>query len=123
MEKKTITDLWQLLHPTETYDTRGRYEHCLRVWGKMDEAQQACVYQRIEEKQQKGEFVHPNPCFALDDAVQEEECARAKKRQRIPEFLKGDEGGDLVQVRYNGAYKICTRETMNEFNLEFVRDW
>ena len=29
----------------------------------------------------------------------------------------------LVQVRYNGMYKICTRKTMEEFNLEFVRVW
>ena len=40
-----------------------------------------------------------------------------------PEFLKGDEGGDLVQVMYGGKYKICTRETMNKFNLKFVKDW
>ena len=40
-----------------------------------------------------------------------------------PVFLRGDEGGDIVQVRYNGAYKLCTRETMNLFHLEFVRDW
>ena len=40
-----------------------------------------------------------------------------------PEFLNGDEGGDLVQVLYNGKYKICTRQTMEEFNLRFVKDW
>ena len=40
-----------------------------------------------------------------------------------PTFLRGDEGGDLVQVRYNGLYKICTRETMELFNLEFVKNW
>ena len=40
-----------------------------------------------------------------------------------PTFLRGDEGGDLVQVRYKGLYKICTRETMELFNLEFVKNW
>ena len=40
-----------------------------------------------------------------------------------PIFLRGDEGGDIVQVRYNGAYKLCTRATMELFGLEFVRDW
>lgn len=40
-----------------------------------------------------------------------------------PEFLRGDEGGDIVQVRYNGAYKLCTRATMELFGLEWVRDW
>ena len=47
-----------------------------------------------------------------------------------PDFLSGQEqdrlreqGIPLVQVKYNGLYKICTRETMELFNLEFVRDW
>ena len=35
----------------------------------------------------------------------------------------GETGEDLVQVRYNGLFKICTRETMNLFNLEFVKNW
>ena len=40
-----------------------------------------------------------------------------------PLWLRGDEGGDIVQVRYNGAYKLCTRATMELFGLEWVRDW
>ncbi|MBR1381130.1 MAG: hypothetical protein IJ554_01525, partial [Paludibacteraceae bacterium] len=40
-----------------------------------------------------------------------------------PVFLRGDEGGDIVQVRYNGTFKLCTRATMELFGLEWVRDW
>ena len=47
-----------------------------------------------------------------------------------PEFLSGldqdklrEKGIPMVQVKYDGLYKICTRETMELFNLEFVRDW
>lgn len=40
-----------------------------------------------------------------------------------PTFLRGDEPGDIVQVRYNGAYKLCYRATMELFGLEWVRDW
>lgn len=40
-----------------------------------------------------------------------------------PVFLRGDEGGDIVQVRYNGTYKLCHRATMELFGLEWVRDW
>ena len=41
-----------------------------------------------------------------------------------PDFLRGDEqDADIVQVRYNGLFKLCTRETMNLFGLEYVRDW
>lgn len=40
-----------------------------------------------------------------------------------PQWLRGDEGGDIVQVKYNGAYKLCTRATMERFGLQWVRDW
>ena len=40
-----------------------------------------------------------------------------------PEFLKGDEAQDVVQVRYNGGFRLCTRETQRLYNLEYVSDW
>ena len=61
-------------------------------------------------------FVHYDPIRAI-----KENSWQVKEQQ--PEFLKGNEEGDLVQVRYNGLYKICTRETMKKFNLEFVKNW
>ena len=40
-----------------------------------------------------------------------------------PDFLRGDEPGRIVQVRYNGMYKLCTPETMKLFGLEYVQIW
>ena len=47
-----------------------------------------------------------------------------------PEFLSGqdqdrlrEKGTPMVQVKYNGKFLICTRETMKLFHLEWVRDW
>jgi hypothetical protein len=41
-----------------------------------------------------------------------------------PEWKTGGETDeDLVQVRYNGAFKLCTRATMELFDLQWVRDW
>ena len=40
-----------------------------------------------------------------------------------PDFLRGDEDEDIVQVRYNGFFKLCSRTTQRLFNLELVRDW
>lgn len=40
-----------------------------------------------------------------------------------PDFLRGDEDCRIVQVRYNGLYKLCTPETMQLFELEYVRIW
>lgn len=47
-----------------------------------------------------------------------------------PEFLSGAQqekcwqlGIPMVQVLYDGKYLICTRQTMKDFNLKFVKDW
>jgi len=40
-----------------------------------------------------------------------------------PDFLRGDEDCPIVQVRYNGLFKLCTPETMQLFGLEYVRIW
>ena len=47
-----------------------------------------------------------------------------------PTFLSGleqdrlrEQGIPLVQVKYNGIFLICTKQTMQDFNLEFVRNW
>jgi len=53
------------------------------------------------------DFPEPQPYFL--SGVEQDEY----KKSRIP----------LVQVKYNGQFKICTRDTMTRFNLEFVRDW
>ena len=79
--------------------------------------QRSEVAQRaIVEAAQEGAPGHPgdtaNPYFFVVDFPEPK-----------PVFLRGDEGGDIVQVRYNGAYKLCTRATMELFGLEWVRDW
>ena len=63
-----------------------------------------------------GAYPGRNPYFFILDF-------KVRQRQGQPEFLRGDEGGDLVQVKYNGLFKICTRETAKEFNLEIIKTW
>ena len=75
------------------------------------------------EAAQEGAPGHPgdssNPYFFVVDFP-----------EPTPAFLSGQEqdrlreqGIPLVQVKYNGKFLICTRATMQLFNLEFVRDW
>ena len=82
METITFQDVWQLLQPTRTFDTRARYEKCLAYWNSKDQAQQMRIYQRLADKRQREEFINPNPYFALDDTAQEDEYAQAKQRPR-----------------------------------------
>ena len=85
-------------------------------WITLDEAQQQQLITIITLKLQQGRFIHYDPIRAL-----KENLRRCKVVE--PPFLRGDEPGDLVQVRYNGLYKICTRDTMQKYGLEYVRDW
>ena len=70
----------------------------------------------IKWLQKHGPYIGRNPFFFIQDF-------KVRQNPTQPTFLRGDEGGDLVQVRYNGLFKICTRETQQAFALEYVRDW
>jgi hypothetical protein len=80
------------------------------------EARSEVAQKAIVEAAQEGGGGHPgdqqNPYFFVQDFPEPQ-----------PTFLRGDESGDIVQVKYNGAYKLCTRATMELFGLEFVRNW
>jgi len=80
------------------------------------EARSEAAQNAIVEAAQEGGGGHPgdqqNPYFFVQDFPDPQ-----------PVFLRGDETGDIVQVRYNGTFKLCTRATMELFGLEWVRDW
>ncbi len=80
------------------------------------EARSEVAQKAIVEAAQEGGGGHPgdqqNPYFFVQDFPEPQ-----------PTFLRGDESGDIVQVKYNGAYKLCYRDTMEFFGLEFVRNW
>ena len=100
---------FSLAMPSEFHNRKGATKVAFEQ--RSEVAQRAIV-----EAAQEGAPGHPgdtaNPYFFVVDFPEPK-----------PIFLRGDESGDIVQVRYNGAYKLCTRETMNLFQLEFVRDW
>ena len=95
--------------PPEFHNRKGATKIAFEQ--RSEVAQRAMV-----EAAQEGAPGHPgdnaNPYFFVVDFPEPK-----------PVFLRGDESGDIVQVRYNGAYKLCTRETMELFKLEWVRDW
>ncbi len=83
METYLFNDFYcKLLHPSPAFDNRGRYEKCAKYWNSIDEAEQQGICQLIETKLEAGEFVDPNPCFAMSDAMQEYEKRLAKEKQQ-----------------------------------------
>jgi hypothetical protein len=86
-------------------------------WENRSEPAQQAMWYAVKDKPDGS--VDKNPYFFVQDFPEPQ-----------PHFLSGVEQDNchvacipLVQVRYNGAYKICTRETMKTFGLEWVRDW
>ena len=113
-----MQDLWLLLRPSKAFDTRSRYEKCLADWSSMNEAQQRRVFRLLQAKKEQAEL-NPNPYYALNDAMQEDE---QQARKAKPEFLRGDEPGPIVQVKYNGFFKLCRPETANLFHLTVTNE-
>ena len=102
--------------PTEFHNRKGATKVAFEQ--RSEVAQRAMV-----EAAKEGAPGHPgdnsNPYFFVVDFPEPQ-----------PTFLSGQEqdehhrqGIPLVQVKYNGKFLICTKQTMQDFNLEFVRDW
>lgn len=101
---------WKFFNPAPEF--HNRYGATKIAFEQRSEvAQRAMV-----EAAQEGAPGHPgdnqNPYFFVVDFPDPQ-----------PVFLRGDEGGDIVQVKYNGTYKLCHRATMELFGLEWIRDW
>ena len=117
-EKKTeenldFMDFWFLFSAPK--EMLNRESACRRLWESQtfSRAKKQAIMKELTDHQMNGTFTEErNPFFYLNNHDEPQ-----------PVFLRGDETGDIVQVRYNGAYKLCTRATMELFGLEWVRDW
>ena len=115
-EKKTenfldFKDFWASFIVPVEYENRKNA--CRNLWATFSDVKKDAILCELQSLCEEGRMTEErNPYFFLNNYEEPK-----------PVFLRGDEGGDIVQVRYNGAYKLCTRETMNLFHLEFVRDW
>ena len=106
--------IWQLL--LQNGASTKKEEGTRRFWDTLTPEQQQVAFANISTKLQEGRFVHFDPLQAIKENIRTYQHPQ-------PTFLRGDEPDAEVQVRYNGAYKICSRKTMQEFGLEFFRNW
>lgn len=99
---------WKFFNPAPEF--HNRYGATKFAFEQRSEVAQRAMISSLSLGEGRGEA--SNPYFFVVDFPDPK-----------PVFLRGDETGDIVQVRYNGAYKLCTRATMELFGLEWVRDW
>ena len=101
---------WKFFSPAPEF--HNRYGATKIAFEQRSEVAQQAIVEAAQEGAPGHPGDNPNPYFFVVDFPDPQ-----------PVFLRGDETGDIVQVRYNGAYKLCTRATMELFGLEWVRDW
>ena len=112
-ENLDFMDFWFLFSAPK--EMLNRENACRRLWESQtfSRAKKQAIMKELTDHQMNGTLTEErNPFFYLNNHDEPQ-----------PVFLRGDETGDIVQVRYNGAYKLCTRATMELFGLEWVRDW
>ena len=109
-----FNDIWPLLLTNGA--SPKKEEGTRRYWLTLTDEQQHLAFSNISRKLSERAFVHYDPIRAIKENIWQ-----AKDAQ--PTFLHGDESGDIVQVLYNGTYRLCTRATMELFGLQWIRDW
>ena len=100
-EKKTeenldFMDSWFLFSPPK--EMLNRESACRRLWESQtfSRAKKQAIMKELTDHQVNGTLTEErNPFFYLNNHDEPQ-----------PVFLRGDESGDIVQVRYNGAYKL-----------------
>ena len=117
-EKKTeesldFNDFWiKFSVPTELLN---RENACRRLWesDSFSRAKKKAIMKELTDHQMNGTLTEErNPYYFLNNHDEPQ-----------PVFLRGDEEGDIVQVRYNGKFLLCHRATMELFGLEWNMDW
>ena len=115
-EKKTenfleFKDFWASFIVPVEYENRKNA--CRNLWANFSDVKKNAIICELQSLCEEGRTTEErNPYFYLNNYEEPQ-----------PVFLRGDETGDIVQVRYNGTFKLCTRATMELFGLEWVRDW
>jgi len=116
MDYSEFNKFWDLYNPDEIRFPCRRAA-TFREWQKKSPSVRKAMMEAVEKA--NGGLRWKNPYFFVSDFAKPE-----------PSFLSGPEqnacfrqGIPLVQVRYNDRYLICTRQTMQEFGLEYVREW
>ena len=89
---------------------RNRFAATQLLWDHRSKVAQDAMWNEVKDEQDFA--LDQNPYFFVQNF-----------REPTPEWKRGDEDEDLVQVKYGNLHKLCTRATMELFGLQWERDW
>ena len=112
---KDYQNFWDLYKPDEIrFPNRKRATY--RLWRDRIPATKKAMLAYVKENSVPK---WKNPYFFVQEFPDPE-----------PEFLSGQQqeqnwkdGIPMVQVKYGGKYLICTKQTQQDFGLDFQQDW
>jgi len=105
-----MTDFEQFFSKFTPFQQGNRSAATEFLWDRRSPAAQQAMLNEVRDAPRHS--VDKNPYFFVQNYPEPQ-----------PTWLRGDEGGDIVQVLYNDAYKLCSRADMKLFGLQWVRDW
>ena len=116
MESITFDTIWTLLAPFGEF--KRRRQACMALWDSFSPEAQQYIYERIQGKLQRGEFVHDNPYFAIEDN------SRAPRQPRAillpPTNYAGKplpRGCDFYFAYYNGVRGLYTAQDVHAHHM------
>ena len=104
----SFVDLIEIFIEKGGKPNEGDTKAAINAWSKCSIAKRTKLFEAIKS----GAHFKPRLDWLITDFPEPQ-----------PTFLRGDEPDAEVQVLFNGKYLICSRQTMKDFNLRFVRDW
>ena len=119
----TFIHIWKLLNPAYEFTTQGREQACHRLWESFDLQRQRYTYQTIRDKKRKGEFVNPNPYFAIEDNshMAALPLGGPKDYNGSREFDAMIQTGRLVTANYCGKVGIYTEDDARKFAMTILK--
>ena len=111
MQTDLFEKFWKYFSPAPEY--HNRRASTLMIFEARSKAAQNAIVEAAQEGAPGHPGDQPNPYYFVQDFPEPQ-----------PLWLRGDEKDlDIVQVHIGDAYKLCTRETMERFNLQYNAEW
>ena len=106
MDTTLYNSLWELLAPVGEFLYRDRA--CRRLWDTFSPAKRQEIFDRIRTKKQRGEFVNPNPYFAIVNNIDDQAPAAQPPTNYYGRVLPS--GNTYYRADYLGSRGLYTEQ-------------
>ena len=113
MPKTSFDHLWELLAPTGEFLYRDRA--CRRLWDTFTPDKRQQIFERIRGKKMRGEFVNPNPYFAIVNNIDDHAPTAEPPTNYYGRILPA--GYTFYRADYYGSRGLYTEQDVLKHHL------